>query len=67
MINCFAHFLAQRARNLDLKILWPACIAAAESITDARRAFKAHAFSDSSWLILPPSKIHEIIDALEEV
>ena len=67
MINCFAHFLAKRARNLDLKILWPACVAKSPNLEHAKAAFKIHAFNDSSWLILPPGKIHEIIDALEEV
>ena len=64
MINCFAHMLSLRARIEDLRVLWPRLLHSYDTLEDARSAFRRHAFSNSNWLALAPSEIHEVVDSL---
>jgi hypothetical protein len=66
VINCFAHFLAQRTRELDIT-RWREQLRATRNeaeVEDVLRVARAHAFGDPGWLILSPSEIHSTIDAL---
>jgi hypothetical protein len=66
VINCFAHFLAQRSRERDTA-RWREQLRATHSeaeVENVLRVARAHAFSDPGWLILSPSEIHSTIDAL---
>jgi hypothetical protein len=56
--------LALRVRINDVQMLWPRLLAQHGSLEDARSAFRRHAFSSGSWLILPTSQIHEIVETL---
>lgn len=39
-----------RQRQIDLKILWPACKKAAPNMDLAKAAFAHHAFKDPAWV-----------------
>jgi hypothetical protein len=54
-----------RQRQLDIKILWPACKKQADSIEKARRVFLYHALSDSAWSVFTDQEIINIIGNLE--
>lgn len=51
-------------RNIDLKILWPACRDGTPDLTHARAAFALHAFEDRAWLVLGEEEIKSFIDTL---
>lgn len=55
-----------RMRSIDLKILWPACVAHAPSLDHAKAAFAVHAFSDPAWMVLGERAVYESIDKLAE-
>jgi hypothetical protein len=54
-----------RQRRIDLRILWPACIAQAPSLHHAKAAFAFHAYNDPAWICLGEDEIYRIIDKLQ--
>jgi hypothetical protein len=38
-----------RQRQIDCRILWPACVEQASNLEAAKTAFMMHAFSDLAW------------------
>lgn len=56
-----------RQRQLDMDILWPACLDEARGDLDkARTAFAVHAFRDPAWMYLGRGAVYRIIDNLGE-
>lgn len=58
-----------RLRSMDMKYLWPKCVAIAEErgqgIEGARAAFKAHVFRDEAWTRdFTAEELHGIVDGL---
>jgi hypothetical protein len=56
----------KRQRNIDVQILWPACLKQAATPDRAREAFALHAVHDAAWLELGPDGIAAAIRALKE-
>lgn len=59
-----------RLRSMDMKYLWPKCVAIAEErgqgIEGARAAFKAHVFRDEAWTRdFTAEELHRIVASLE--
>jgi hypothetical protein len=52
-------------RELDKRLLWPACRDFAEDIEQARGAFAIHAFQEPAWLVLGPAEVVRRIEALD--
>ncbi len=52
-------------RDIDIKILWPSCVAQAKDIHHAKAAFAAHAFNDPAWDSLGHDGIVRVIDNLK--
>ena len=52
-------------RRIDLKILWPQCVAQASDLDHAKAAFAFHAFHDRAWMVLGEERMKELIDGLE--
>ena len=65
MINYVLNWWYKRLRGVDLKILWPECVANARDLDHAKAAFAAHTFNDPVWLVLGEQGIKEFIDKLE--
>jgi hypothetical protein len=55
-------WLHKRQRDLDMKILWPCCIAHAPSLQEARGAFFLHTRLDPAWLELSDEQVIEFIE-----
>jgi hypothetical protein len=55
----------RRQRELDLEILWPACLEYSTSLDEAKAAFAMHAFNDRAWTSLGEAEIIRRIEALQ--
>jgi hypothetical protein len=55
-----------RQRKIDLEILWPVCLDAAESLDEARAVFALHAYNDRAWLCLDPNELSYLLHHLED-
>lgn len=64
MIRWLRGLWYRRLRNIDLQVLWPACVKNGRDLDHARAAFAAHAFHDPAWLVLGEGEIIRIIDGL---
>jgi hypothetical protein len=54
-----------RRRNLDMNILWPICLQAANDLDHAKSAFAMHCYNDPAWQELGEDAIFNFIDRLE--
>ena len=41
-----------RQRQVDIEVLWPACLRNSRDVDCARRAFTIHALKDPAWTVL---------------
>ena len=53
-----------RQRAIDLKILWPLCVAGAADLDYAKAAFTLHAMNDPAWRELGEDELLSFIDQL---
>jgi hypothetical protein len=53
-----------RQREIDVAILWPACLRASETVGEAMEIFAVHAYNDPAWLCLGHEGIGEAISML---
>lgn len=60
------NYWRRRQRQIDLEILWPACLKLGRDLDHAKAAFAVHAFHDPAWLCLGEAEIYRIIDHLQE-
>lgn len=51
-------------REMDLRILWPACRDAVPDLDIAKAAFAVHALHDPAWRSLGEDEIKRVIDGL---
>lgn len=63
-MNWLRKWWYKRQREVDLQILWPACVLNAPSLYDAKAAFAAHAYNDPAWISLGEDEIYQRIEAL---
>jgi len=66
MIGRIVAWWYRRQRDMDMQILWPACVANARNIDHARSAFLLHAVNDRAWQSLGAKRMARIIANLEE-
>jgi hypothetical protein len=64
MFDWFFDMWYARQRQIDLRILWPACREQALNLDQAKAAFTRHARSDPAWLHLSKEHADRIINAL---
>lgn len=64
MIGWLLGIWHKRQRAIDEKILWPSVKQQAATLTDARRAFAHHAYTDQAWLVLGDDEIQRRIGEL---
>jgi hypothetical protein len=53
-----------RQRAIDLKILWPLCVAGAADLDYAKAAFTLHAWNEPAWRELGADELLAFIDQL---
>ena len=54
----------RKARDIDLRYLWPALKILSPDLRTARAAFALHAFRDNPWRALGENEITRIIETL---
>jgi hypothetical protein len=63
-VNWISRLWNKRRRDIDLKILWPACKAKSPDLDHAKAAFAYHAFHDEAWMCLGVKEVTRRIDEL---
>jgi hypothetical protein len=66
MISWLLRWWHKRQRDIDVQILWPACLKQASTVDRAREAFALHAVHDRAWLELGPDGIADAVRALKD-
>jgi len=62
----FAARRRKRLRRIDMDVLWPTCLKAANNLDYAKAAFAVHAVNDPAWRgDYSEEEILEFIDRLE--